>query len=471
MKIIPEVRVGLMAVVGLALLASMVFMVGDISFLTPTYNIVIKFHHVDGLLSGSKVALSGVKVGKIENIDVRKGLVYVTIGLETKYKIPNNAIFTIDTMGLMGEKMIGIEIPAEGEKGGYIKENSEVIGNDPIRMSQLMSDGQKILTSVKITTESINDIIGDKKFGDSIKNSAFSIEEAMASFSMTAVNFDNRLDEMQGKAEKFLDHLDNVGFQVSDLIDQSKTSVLDSVENINGFTRDLKDMSSENKAVLNKMFRDFQKTASTLKKLLKDIENGGITAADIQKTLSNIKNSTDDMKEISKDIKKIFDDGTVIDNVKESTQRLNNILGKTDKFLSGSKGLSTNLGYSSIFNMEQNRFSNDVDMKMDIFGKKLNMGVRNIGHGSEVDFQIGTGPFKKIPWLSGRVGIIKSKMGIGLDYKWKNSTTMIDIIDTRNAKIDSTTLYSFWENIDILSRTEDILNSEREYNLGVRYHF
>ena len=472
MKLTPEIRVGLMAFVALSLLASMVFMVGDVSFFSPSYNIIIKFHHVDGLLSGSKVALSGVKVGKVEKIEVKKGLVYVTINIGTEYKVPNNAIFTIDTMGLMGEKMVGIEIPPEGEKGGFIKNNSEISGIDPVRMTQLMSDGQKILSSIKITTDSINNIIGDKKFGDSIKNSAASIEEAMASFSMTARSFDDRLDEIQGKVEKFLDHLDNVGYQVSDLIDESRNSVLDSVENINGFTKDLKDISGKNKEVLNKMFRDFQKTAETLKKLLRDIENGGTTAADIKKTLANIKESTKNMNKITKDIKSIFDDGTVVTNVKESTYKLNHILGKADGFLSGGSGLHTDIGYSSIFNTEDDFFINDVDMKMAIFGHNLNMGVRNIGHGSQLDFQVGTGALPKIPWLSGRFGVIKSKIGIGIDYKWKNTKTMIDIIDTQDTKVDSTTLYSFWENMDLLSRTEDILDPDnRAYNIGVRYHF
>jgi phospholipid/cholesterol/gamma-HCH transport system substrate-binding protein len=472
MKFTPEIRVGFMAFVSLLIFASMVFMVGDVSFLTPSYNIIVKFHHVDGLLIGSKVALSGVKVGKVESIAVKHGMVYVTIKLGNEYKIPNNAIFTIDTMGLMGEKMVGIEIPPEGEKGGYIKNNSEITGIDPVRMSQLMSDGQKILGSIRTTTESINDIIGDKKFGDAIKNSAYSIEDTVATINMTAKGIDDRLDEMQGKVEKFLDHLDNVGFQVSDLIDESRTSVLDSVENINGFTKDLKDISSRNKKLINKMLSDFQKTAERLKKLISDIEHNGTTARDLRTTLSNIRESSKNMEKITDEIRRVFDDGTVREDLKESTHRLRSILGKTDKFLSGKGGfLKTKMGYSSIFNTEEDYFVNDVDMDMDIFGYKLNMGVRNIGHGSELDFQIGTGPFKKIPGLTGRFGVIKSKMGFGLDYKWKNAITKIDVIDTQNTKVDTTTLYNFWENMDLLSRTEDILSSDREYNVGVRYHF
>jgi len=340
-------------------------------------------------------------------------------------------------------------------------------------MTKLMSDGQVIMDRIKITTESINNIISDKKFADAIKNSAFSIEKAMATFSETAQNFDNRLDEVQGKVEKFLDHLDNMGYQATDLIDESRSSILESLENINGFTKDIKEVSEENKEILKIAFKNFQKASTSIAKLLKEIENGGLNAKEIAETLKNIRISTENMKQTTDEVKKIFEDGSVRKNVKESTYKINNVLTKADDLLGGnSSPLSAKMGYSTRYNTEQKTTSNDVDMKINLFNKELFMKVNNIGHGSELDFQIGLGKvIPKLPWLNTRFGVIESKMGIGFDYKWNKSLTMIDIIDTRNTKINSTTYYSFWENMDLLTKTEDVLNSEREYNLGIRYHF
>lgn len=471
MKFSAEIRVGIMAGFALILLAAFVFIIGDISFLSPTYDVVVKFHHVDGLLIGSKVAMSGVKVGKVESIDIRSGVVYVGIKVDQARRIPKNARLTIDTMGLMGEKLVGIEVPPEGEKGGFLNAGEEIDGVDPMRMTRLMSDGQQMMEKIRIAVESINDIVADPYFSKSIKNSAFSIEEAMANFNLTVRNIDNRLDEVQGKVERFLDHLDNVGFQASDMLGETRDSILEAVDNIRAFSSDLRGAGTENRTSIRNALRNFDEITRRLKKLASDIEGGGSTAADIRETMRNIRRSSENIRISTDEIRGVFEDGAVRQNLKETSFRINGVLQKADHFLGGFDSFQPRIGYVSRWNTESRQQLNDLDLSMDILGRELRMGVRNIGHGSEVDMQMVSDELLGKS-LRARLGLIKSRISLGLDYSFmENSLTMLDVIDTYKTQVDTTSLYQFRENMQLMSRMENILSKDREYNVGIRYHF
>ena len=75
--------------------------------------------------------------------------------------------------------------------------------------------------------------------------------------------------------------------------------------------------------------------------------------------------------------------------------------------------------------------------------------------------------------LTKRMGLIKSKVGFGVDYKWKpNVLYSIDFIDTQNTQVETTSVYKIRENVSIQSKVENALKKkERNYNVGVQYNF
>ncbi len=469
MNMSSEMRVGIMTAVGLSLLAAMVFVIGDIDLFSPTYSVVFRFRHVDGLLVGSKVTVSGVKAGKVDRIDVTGGVVHVRCRVETRIAIPKNAKVTIDTMGLMGEKYVGILMPEGKADPETLKPGEEFDAIDPVRMTRLMSEGDEILKKVNKSIDAMNQILSDPKFIDSVKNSAFRFEDTMASVNLTARNFDHRLDEVQGRFERFLDRLDDATAGVVDLIDQAREGIVDTVDNVRSVTRDLRELSLTNRAIVDRAIKDFAETAASMRKLVGDAEAGGNTAADFRKMLENL-------REITGKIRDIFEDGRMGEDLKGAVGKLRSVLERADRFLGGGKGkgggLSARLGYTSRYNLDREWTSNDLNLDVDLAGRALRMGVRDIGHGSELDFTLGSGPLRFMPAVKPRFGIIKSKMGVGFDYSlMKNSLTMVDIIDTRNTKVDSTSLYRLGHGMSLLTRVEDALNDGREYNVGVRYDF
>lgn len=472
MGISSELRVGLMAAAGLAVLAFMVFVIGDIDLFSPTYPVTFRFGHVDGLLVGSKVTISGVKAGKVDRVEVKGGVVHVRCRVETVVKIPRNAKVTIDTMGLMGEKYVGILMPEGAVDERYLEPGETFDGIEPVRMTRLMAEGDELLRKVRVSVDSVNQVLSDPKFIEAMKNSAVRLEDTMASINLTARGFDHRMDELQGRVERFLDRLDDVGVQVGDLIDEVRGGLSDTVDNVRTLTREFRDLATGNRATVDRAIKDFADTAATLRKMLREVEGGGETALDFRQMLRNLRDGAFNIRELTNRVREIFDDGKVGDDLKGTTGHLRSVMEKADRLLGGFGGFKAKVGYTNRYNLDRELSSNDLNLDLAFGGRAIRMGVRDIGHGSDLDFQLGMGALRAFPQVKPRVGIIKSRMGVGFDYSFmKNSLSMIDIIDTRDTTVDSTSLYRVGQNVSLLTRVEDALSRDREYNVGLRYDF
>ena len=69
-----EVKVGALILVALALLAGFIVVMGGVSF-EPTYTVYVNFNNPGGLQSGAPVKISGVKIGRISELEFRGGMV------------------------------------------------------------------------------------------------------------------------------------------------------------------------------------------------------------------------------------------------------------------------------------------------------------------------------------------------------------------------------------------------------------
>ena len=82
------------------------------------YRVVAEFENIGGLKVRSPVTLAGVRVGRVEAIDLNSQTYNadVTLNLYGSYnQIPTDTAASIYTAGLLGEQYIGLEAGAEEE--------------------------------------------------------------------------------------------------------------------------------------------------------------------------------------------------------------------------------------------------------------------------------------------------------------------------------------------------------------------
>lgn len=134
-----ETMVGLFVVAGIAALAYLSIKLGKLEVVGHRgYAVVAEFDSVAGLKNGSVVEIAGVEVGRVKEIALSENRARVTMSIDPGVKLYDDAIVSIRTKGLIGEKYVRIT-PGASDKavppGGKLRDTE-----DPVDMEQLISN-------------------------------------------------------------------------------------------------------------------------------------------------------------------------------------------------------------------------------------------------------------------------------------------------------------------------------------------
>lgn len=112
-----ETIVGIFVFLGLLCIGYMTVKLGNVSFLTDdSYRITASFISVTGLRVGNPVNMLGIEVGKVEKItmDQENQKAVVKIKIREGIRIYDDAIASIKTEGVMGDKYVNIDPGGSG---------------------------------------------------------------------------------------------------------------------------------------------------------------------------------------------------------------------------------------------------------------------------------------------------------------------------------------------------------------------
>ena len=107
-----ETTAGIFVVIGLFCIAYMTVKLGHVSFLGEnTYLLYAKFTTVSGLRAGSPVDMLGIEVGRVERItmDQKNQMAVVEMRIKEGIQVYGDAIASIKTEGLIGDKYLSVE--------------------------------------------------------------------------------------------------------------------------------------------------------------------------------------------------------------------------------------------------------------------------------------------------------------------------------------------------------------------------
>jgi phospholipid/cholesterol/gamma-HCH transport system substrate-binding protein len=107
-----ETTVGIFVVIGLLCIGYMTLKLGKIGFFgEDTYPLFARFTSVQGLRDGSSVEMLGIDIGRVQKLamDQKKQLAVVEFRIKKGIKIYDDAIASIKTEGLIGDKYVSID--------------------------------------------------------------------------------------------------------------------------------------------------------------------------------------------------------------------------------------------------------------------------------------------------------------------------------------------------------------------------
>ena len=142
-----ESLVGIFMILGLLGIGFMTIKLGNVSFLGQnTYTLYAGFNSVPGLRVGSPVNMLGLEIGRVSgmSLDQEQQLAMVAFEIDQEVQIYDDAIASIKTEGLIGDRYVEIDAGGSG---------------DPLKAGDTISETESPLD--------LQELIGKYAFGSS----------------------------------------------------------------------------------------------------------------------------------------------------------------------------------------------------------------------------------------------------------------------------------------------------------------
>jgi phospholipid/cholesterol/gamma-HCH transport system substrate-binding protein len=149
-----EQRVGLFFVVGILLVFLAIEVTVGTGLLIKGYHLYIKYGSVEGLRPGDAVLVAGVKLGRVEAVDLQPDGVRVKLMLENKATVHRDAVARLDYQALSGSRFIAISLGSASAP--LLKDGDTVAGEVPQSITQMVDELQGVAKSVQDLAESLN---------------------------------------------------------------------------------------------------------------------------------------------------------------------------------------------------------------------------------------------------------------------------------------------------------------------------
>ncbi|TRX01514.1 MlaD family protein [Flavobacterium gawalongense] len=233
-------KLGMFVIIGLVLFVSALYFVGkQKNLFGSTFHLKSNFKSVSGLEVGNNVRFSGINIGTVSEIELvtdSSVVVKLLIKEEVRKFIKTDAIASIGSDGLMGDKVLTIYAGANSKQ--MVKDNDIIASRKAIDMEDVMSS---VKTSVDnagiITTElakfssnmntgngMVSKLMTDKEFANSITQTLANLESSSNEFA----NFTTKMNSGKGALSKLV-----TDEKMGRTIDSTLTNVKTGTEGLN----------------------------------------------------------------------------------------------------------------------------------------------------------------------------------------------------------------------------------------------
>lgn len=199
-----EAKVGAFVLGGLTLIATALFLLGDVTF-ERRYVLYVNFSDVGNLSKDAPVRLSGVEVGQVAEIELIDGGARVVAKVRHGVDVYNDAVFSVGSTGIIGSKFLQID---QGKKAaGTIPANSTIRGQDPVSIEK----------SLTVALEKLDRLLGDlTKPGprgtltENLTDTVANVREMTANLNDLIATTKPQLERAMGRTDTITDRLDQL---------------------------------------------------------------------------------------------------------------------------------------------------------------------------------------------------------------------------------------------------------------------
>ena len=155
-----NLRLGIFVIVGTTLLITALYIIGSKQNLFgSTFKISAQFNDVNGLMKGNNVRFAGINVGTVESVNIITDTsvnVIMIIENNAQQYIKKNALASVGTDGLMGNKLVNIN--SVNAESPIIEENDVLQSLKPVEMDQMVRTLDVTNENIKVISSNLRNI-------------------------------------------------------------------------------------------------------------------------------------------------------------------------------------------------------------------------------------------------------------------------------------------------------------------------
>lgn len=271
-----EAKVGLFTLAVIIILVWLSMQFGEVRWLkSKGYILKSELENVGGLEKESPVKISGVRVGRVEDLRIEEGKAKLAIRIDDGVEVHEGAKVSVKSDSLLGQKYLDISF---GDP-----ENKLLSEGDSLGQGMAPADVEELMGQLSNVAKGLNDVI--------TKNSE-NINQMLANLKSSTDLLQRILSDNEGQITSAIANIDGFSKKLNSILNENKDSVTNAISNFEKFSSSLNEkgpvvmdkfsklgdnldgMIEENRENLKETIVKVKETSDNLNKILVKVNNG-----------------------------------------------------------------------------------------------------------------------------------------------------------------------------------------------------
>jgi phospholipid/cholesterol/gamma-HCH transport system substrate-binding protein len=204
-----EIRVGAVVV-----LAGVLLVIGTMWFqrfqgAEKRYSFYVRFDDVGGLIAGDPILINGVERGKVNKVDLKENMVVVEMAVRAGVAVPVDSRVSLPAVGIMGERQVTI---VRGKAANAVAPGDTLNGELLMGLSEVMGQTGNIIAEVESTLNDLRQVTQALNQDGKLRN-------GIGDFAETGKNLRSMTEENHARLNRTMDNLDQSTAELTKLLD------------------------------------------------------------------------------------------------------------------------------------------------------------------------------------------------------------------------------------------------------------
>jgi len=450
------------------------------------YELYAVFDNAAGLDVNGPVRMVGVNIGRVKGIDITERKARVILYIDKGRQIDREAIVTVRSQGILGDKYVGI---SPGTSGDYYEAGDVIThtksGTD---LDSLMDSLQTAGTDLSAILSSLRKVIGTEEGERSMADILRNTRDLSANLSSLVADNRSKVDSIMANLDRLTDKLDGIAGENREDIREAISNIRQVTENLRedlpGLTSKLEGAADQVTGVLSE---NRENVKETVEQIRRDAEL-------LEETLESVRIIAKRIEDGEGTIGKLINEDETYTSLNETLGGINKALKKGEQlqilvdihgnYLSEVEGVK---GYvvldikptpdkfyrlEIIDDPEGSRNWTDTTTVTTISppGTTVTTVTEEVQYESKLKFSLELG--RRFRDTVFRLGYIESSFGFGIDRFWSNDAVRVsmDVWDMDrdiNPQVRLASSFRFLEFFHIDFGAEDLVNDDRDPSIFV----